>query len=198
MRGPFSSAPSEYFSKLCSSVSVHPLVSRSWRTQFEHRAPSVNSTCPCRTVQVASPIRDQTPKWLLPVWIVAAEIVQNTLLTGLAQPKYLASSLFLRSVYSGAVEAPFESTTKLPLSKGYSPRSVPSNSKLSSAPKPSPFEFEAVRRSNQKIILKHRACALQGPAHGGLAEEQARCCCGDAFLLGNRSKRNQEIQISLS
>jgi len=23
-------------------------------------------------------------------------------------------------------------------------------------------EFEAIRRSNQKIILKHRACALQG------------------------------------
>ena len=59
-------------------------------------------------------------------------------------------------------------------------------------------QFEAIRRSNQKIILKHRACPLQGPAHGGLAEEQAGCCCGDAFLLGNRSKRNQEIQISLT
>jgi hypothetical protein len=59
-------------------------------------------------------------------------------------------------------------------------------------------EFEAIRRSNQKIILKHRACSLQGPAHGGLAEEQARGCCGDAFLLGNRSKGNQEIQISLT
>jgi hypothetical protein len=54
-------------------------------------------------------------------------------------------------------------------------------------------ELEAIRRSNQKIILKHRACPLQRPAHGGLAEEQAGCCCGDAFLLGNRSKRNQEI-----
>jgi hypothetical protein len=32
-------------------------------------------------------------------------------------------------------------------------------------------EFEAIRRSNQKIILKHRACALQGPAHGGLTEQ---------------------------
>ena len=59
-------------------------------------------------------------------------------------------------------------------------------------------EFEAVRRPNQKIILKHRACALQGPAHGGLTEEQARCCCGDAFLLGNRSKCNQQIQIGLT
>src|ERR1700722_13951952 len=59
-------------------------------------------------------------------------------------------------------------------------------------------EFEALRRSNQKIVLKHRACTLQRPAHGGLAEEQARCGCGDAFLLGNRSKRNQEIQISLT
>src|SRR5580700_3246870 len=59
-------------------------------------------------------------------------------------------------------------------------------------------EFEAMWRSNDKIILKHRACPLQSPAHGGLAEEQAGCCCGDAFLLGNRSKRNQEIQISLT
>jgi hypothetical protein len=59
-------------------------------------------------------------------------------------------------------------------------------------------EFEAMRRSNEKIILKHRACPLQGPAHGGLAEEQAGCCCGDAFLLGNRSKGNQQIQISLT
>src|ERR1700693_3984111 len=59
-------------------------------------------------------------------------------------------------------------------------------------------EFEAVWRSNQKVILKHRACPLQGPAHGGLAEEQPGCRCGDAFLLGNRSKRNQEIQISLT
>jgi hypothetical protein len=55
-----------------------------------------------------------------------------------------------------------------------------------------------MRRPNQKVILKHRACALQGPAHGRLTEEQAGCCCGDAFLLGNRSKRNQEIQISLT
>src|ERR1700674_3957922 len=58
-------------------------------------------------------------------------------------------------------------------------------------------EFEAMRRSNEKIILKHRACPLQGPAHGGLAEEQAGCRCGDAFLLGNCSKRNQQIQIRL-
>jgi hypothetical protein len=55
-----------------------------------------------------------------------------------------------------------------------------------------------VRRPNQKVILKHRACPLQGPAHGGLAEEQAGCGRGDAFLLGNRSERNQEIQISLT
>jgi hypothetical protein len=58
-------------------------------------------------------------------------------------------------------------------------------------------EFEAIRRPNQKIILKHRACALQGPAHGRLAEEQSGCCRGDAFLLGDGSKRNQEIQIRL-
>jgi hypothetical protein len=55
-----------------------------------------------------------------------------------------------------------------------------------------------MRRPNQKVILKHCACPLQGPAHGGLAEEQAGCRCGDAFLLGNRSKGNQEIQISLT
>src|SRR5580693_2820627 len=36
-------------------------------------------------------------------------------------------------------------------------------------------EFEAIRRPNQQIILKHRACALEGPAHGRLAEEQAGC-----------------------
>ncbi len=59
-------------------------------------------------------------------------------------------------------------------------------------------ELEATRRSNEKIILKHRACPLQGPAHGGLAEEQAGCCCGNAFLLGNRGKGNQEIQIGLT
>jgi hypothetical protein len=59
-------------------------------------------------------------------------------------------------------------------------------------------EFEAVWRSNQKVILKHRACALQGPAHGGLAEQESGCGCGDAFLLGNRRKRNQEIQVSLT
>ena len=59
-------------------------------------------------------------------------------------------------------------------------------------------EFEAMRRSNEKIILKHRACPLQGPAHGWLAEEQPGCRSGDAFLLGNRSKGDQEIQISLT
>src|ERR1700745_2823553 len=59
-------------------------------------------------------------------------------------------------------------------------------------------EFEAIRRSNQKIILKHRACALQGAADGRLAEEQAGCRRGDAFLLGNGSERNQEIQIRLT
>ena len=59
-------------------------------------------------------------------------------------------------------------------------------------------EFEAVWRSNQKVILKHRACPLQGPAHGWLAEEQPGCRSGDAFLLGNRSKGNQEIQVSLA
>src|ERR1700733_15197848 len=59
-------------------------------------------------------------------------------------------------------------------------------------------EFEDMRRSNEQIILPHRACALQGPPHGALAEEQARCGCRDSFLLGNRSKRNQEIQISLT
>src|ERR1700752_3106181 len=59
-------------------------------------------------------------------------------------------------------------------------------------------EFEAIRRPNQKIILKHRACTLQGPAHGRLAEEQAGCRRSDAFLLGNGSKRNQEIQIRLT
>src|SRR5258707_15672795 len=57
-------------------------------------------------------------------------------------------------------------------------------------------EFEAMRRSNEKIILKHRACPLQGPAHGGLAEEQAGCCCGGGFLLGHRSKRKPEISNS--
>src|ERR1700756_4303809 len=59
-------------------------------------------------------------------------------------------------------------------------------------------EFEAIRRPNQKIILKHRACALQGPAHGGLTKQQSGRGCGNASLLGNRSKRNQEIQIRLT
>src|ERR1700685_3960957 len=59
-------------------------------------------------------------------------------------------------------------------------------------------EFEAIRRSNQEVILKHRARPLQGPADGGLAEEQAGCCCGDAFLLRNRSQGKQQIQISLT
>ena len=54
-------------------------------------------------------------------------------------------------------------------------------------------EFEAIRRPNQKIILEHRACALEGPAHGRLAEEKAGCRCCDAFLLGNGSKGNQQI-----
>src|SRR5258708_31769661 len=58
-------------------------------------------------------------------------------------------------------------------------------------------EFEAMRRSNEKIILKHRACPLQGPAHGGLAEEQAGWCCGDTFLLGNARKSNPEVQNKL-
>src|SRR5579862_6119873 len=59
-------------------------------------------------------------------------------------------------------------------------------------------EFEAMRRSDEKIVLKHRACPLQGPAHGGLAEEQAGCGRGDAFLLGNRNKGNQEVQVNLT
>ena len=59
-------------------------------------------------------------------------------------------------------------------------------------------EFKAIRRPNQQIILKHCACALEGPAHGRLAEEQAGCCCGDAFLFGNGSKRNQQIQVGLA
>jgi len=32
-------------------------------------------------------------------------------------------------------------------------------------------EFEAIRRPNQKIILKQGSCALQGPARGGLTEQ---------------------------
>jgi hypothetical protein len=35
--------------------------------------------------------------------------------------------------------------------------------------------------SNQKIILKHCACALEGAAHSRLAEEQAGCGCRNAF-----------------
>src|SRR5580658_3869134 len=59
-------------------------------------------------------------------------------------------------------------------------------------------EFEALRRSNEEVILEQRAGPLQSPAHGGLTEQESGCCCGNAFLLGNRSKRNQKIQISLT
>ena len=31
-------------------------------------------------------------------------------------------------------------------------------------------EFKAMRRPDQKVILKHRACALQRPAYSGLAQ----------------------------
>jgi hypothetical protein len=59
-------------------------------------------------------------------------------------------------------------------------------------------EFEAIRRPNQKIILKHCACALQGSAHGRLAEEQARGRCSNGFLFGDGCKRNQQIQVGLT
>jgi hypothetical protein len=47
-------------------------------------------------------------------------------------------------------------------------------------------EFEALRRSHQKVILKHHPGALQGAANRRLAQQQPRCGRGDAFLLRNR------------
>jgi hypothetical protein len=48
-------------------------------------------------------------------------------------------------------------------------------------------EFEAIRRSNQKIILEHCACAPEGPAHSRLADEQAGCSGRNAFFLCDRA-----------
>jgi hypothetical protein len=59
-------------------------------------------------------------------------------------------------------------------------------------------EFEALRRSHQKVILKHRPGALQRAANRRLAQPQPRCGRSDAFLLRNRGKCNQEVQIDLS
>src|ERR1700730_1863796 len=59
-------------------------------------------------------------------------------------------------------------------------------------------EFEALRRSDQKIILKHDPGALQRPANRRLAQQQPRCGRSNAFLLRNRGKCNQEVQIDLS
>src|SRR3984893_6400885 len=59
-------------------------------------------------------------------------------------------------------------------------------------------QFEALRRSHQKVILKHHPGALQRPAHRRLAQEQSACCCRNAFLLRNRGKCNQEVQVDLS
>jgi hypothetical protein len=42
-------------------------------------------------------------------------------------------------------------------------------------------EFEALRRSHQKVILKHRPGALQRAANRRLAQQQPRCGRGDAF-----------------
>jgi hypothetical protein len=59
-------------------------------------------------------------------------------------------------------------------------------------------EFEALRRSEQKVILKHRPGALQRPANRRLAEQQPKCGRSNAFLLRNRGKCDQEVQIDLS
>jgi len=55
-----------------------------------------------------------------------------------------------------------------------------------------------LRRSHQKVILKHHSSALQRPANRWLTQKQPRCGRSDAFLLRNRGKRNQEVQIDLS
>jgi len=59
-------------------------------------------------------------------------------------------------------------------------------------------ELEALGRPDQKVILKHGACALQRPAYRRLAQQHPGCCRGNAFLLRNRRKGNQEVQVDLA
>jgi hypothetical protein len=59
-------------------------------------------------------------------------------------------------------------------------------------------KFEAMWRPEQKVILKHGPGALQRTAHRGLAQQKPGCCCRDALLLRNGSKRNQEVQVDLA
>src|ERR1700735_4591678 len=63
---------------------------------------------------------------------------------------------------------------------------------------PPKSQFEAVRRADQEIVLKHQPRTLQRSTDSRLAEMQLLCGRSDALLLCNDCKGDKKIEVYLS